>query len=487
MSSVVSSPTPLAIDPTFLLMNAIKDDGSNTRSDITTMDRNLTGLGNLNTTAILQDSDRKTLHDNQVADNRFRENRQDANRNTDSILSDADRKHIHDNQVADNRFREGRQDGLRNTDNIMQAAERHILHDNIVSDNRFRENRENTNRAYDNSIVDGRRNMEFLSGAVERNGITNLTDSRRNMDNLSAAIERNGTTNSATTQSTSTATQLAVERNGTTNEVSTERNAGLIRDLINQQAREERMNSAQTRADIMSGIKDTLLAAKDSDIRVGDVLRTTEGLINATSYNVLKTQKDLETVLAHNAADAARDAANAMRDALTNRSEIMRQAEQLANANTRDVLGMRADILRQASDNTAAIQIEALKNKDHLANKMDYQYDNLKQKIADSALLQRDIDGSRLRDNSNDYRIENAILKERHHHGYEGHHGHRHSDGHIHNNLYSGHGYPPHHHERFRGGEGGGFGGQGGFAGQGAFGGPGSFGPNGIQSQSNSN
>jgi hypothetical protein len=174
-----------------------------------------------------------------------------------------------------------------------------------------------------------------------------------------------------------------------------------------------------------------------------------------------------------------------VRDALTNRGEIMRQAEQIANANTRDVLNLRADVMRQAADNTAAIQIEALKNKDHLANKMDHQYSDLKQRIADASLLQRDIDGARLRDNANDYRIENAILRERHHHhhGYDGRDGHRHSDGHIHNNLYSGHnGYPFHHQHqhdrRFFGGEGG-FGNQG-FGGQG-------FGPNGIQSQSNSN
>jgi rubrerythrin len=415
----MSGTAPLALDPTFLLVNAIKDDGSNTRSDVTALDRNISGLVNANTTA------------------------------------------------------------------VMQATERQNLHQRMTTDNQFRDNVNNQNRLAD----------------------TLQNDNRRNLDSLGQSIERNGTANYTATQATAAATQIAmekgtaavtsaVERNGSANEVATERNAGQIRDLVNQQAREERMNASQNHTDILTGIRDSLLASKDSDIRMGDVLRATEGMINGTNYNVLKTQKDLETVAARNAADAARDAANAVRDALTNRAEIMRQAEQISNASTRDILGMRADVMRQAADNTAAIQIEALKNKDHvlgkidhskeyLSGKMDHQYSDLKQRIADASLLQRDIDGARLRDNANDYRIENAILRERHHWGHHhGHDGHRHSDGHIHNNLYSGHGYPFHHgrrEDRFDGRDGreGGFGGQG-FGGQG-------FGPNGIQSQSNSN
>jgi hypothetical protein len=385
MSSAPAT-SPLVLDPTFLVVNAVKDDGSNTRSDITALDRNLSGVANANTTA------------------------------------------------------------------IMQAAERSNLHNNMVEDARFRENRENTNRAND-----------FL-----------MNDGRRNFDSLTNSVERNGTANQVSTQATSAATQIAVEknsaslsqaidRNGAMNEVATERNGGTVRDLIHGLSHDQRQTDIRNHTDVLNGFTNSLLASKDTDIRILEGLKATEGMINATNYNVLRSQKDLETIAARNAADTARDAANAVRDALTNRAEIM----------------------RQAADNTAAIQIEALKNKDHLANKMDHQYSDLKQRIADASLLQRDIDGARLRDNANDYRIENAILRERHHHhhGYDGRDGHRHSDGHIHNNLYSGHnGYPFHHQHqhdrRFFGGEGG-FGNQG-FGGQG-------FGPNGIQSQSNSN
>jgi hypothetical protein len=433
-------------------MNAIKDDGSNTRSDVTALDRNLSGLSNANTTAIMQAADRTNLHNNIVEDARFRENRQD---------------------------------GLRNTDAIMQAADRQKLHDNMANEARFRDNRDTTNRAFDSNLAENRRNTEFVLNSVERNGTATLLGTQTTANSTQLAIERNGAANAVATERTSAALAQAIERNGTAGVVSVEQNAGIVRDLINQQAREERANASTLRSEIVAGLKDTLLASKDTDLRILGGLKDTENMINATNYNVLKTQKDLETIAARNAADAARDAANAVRDALTNRTEIMRQASDIAASSTRDLLNTRADIMRQAAENTAAIQIEALKTKDLLASKMDHHYDSLKSKITDTALLQRDIDGARLRDNANDYRIENAILKERHHHhhGHDGWRGDRHSDGHIHNNLYSGHGYPYHYHHRDeRRGGGGDFGGFGGFGGPGGFAGPG-----GIQSNSNSN
>jgi rubrerythrin len=459
MSSAPTT-TPLVLDPTFLVVNAIKDDGSNTRSDITALDRNLSGLANSNTTSIMQAHERQALHQQSIDDNHFRDNLNNQNRLADTLQSDI----------------------RRNLDSLNQVTERQNLHQLMTSDNQYRDNLNNQNRIADMLQSDNRRNLDSIGQAIERNGTSNYTATQATAAATQIAVER-----------TAAAVASAVDRNGNSNEVALERNAGQIRDLVNHQASEERANSNQNHTDILKGFRDTMIASKDSDIRLGDALRATENMINGTNYNVLKTQKDLETIAARNAADAARDSANAVRDALTNRAEIMRQAEQIANSNTRDILGMRADVMRQAADNTAAIQIEALKSKEnvlgkidhskeYLSGKMDNQYSDLKQRIADAALLQRDIDGARLRDNANDYRIENAILRERHHHhGYDGRDGHRHNDGHIHNNLYSGHnGYPLHHHHerRFFGGEGG-FGGQG-FGGQG-------FGPNGIQSQSNSN
>lgn len=405
----MSSSVPVAVDPTFLLVNAIKDDGSNTRSDVTALDRNLSGLSNANTTA------------------------------------------------------------------IMQSADRTNLHNNIVEDARFRDSRDTTNRGFDGALNETRRNTEFMMNAVERNGTANALATQTTSSNTQQAIERN-------------ASQIgsAVDRNGGSNELATERSSSLIRDLVNASSQETRNYTLQNHTDIKNSIREGQFFTKDAEIRAAEQFRLTEVAIANTNYNVLKSQNVLESLVNAAAAGAARDAANAVRDALNSKNEVMRQAADYANSSTRDILGMRADVMRQAADNTTAIIVDGNKNKDLLANKMDNQYSDLKQRIADSALLQRDVDSARLRDNANDYRIENAILKERHH-GHHGHEGHRHSDGHIHNNLYSGHnGYPHHQERRFFGGGGGGGGGFGGEFG-GGFGGGNGFGPNGIQSQSNSN
>jgi len=80
---------------------------------------------------------------------------------------------------------------------------------------------------------------------------------------------------------------------------------------------------------------------------------------------------------------------------------------------SRDILSSRGDIMRQASENTASIQLEAMKNKVCLHSAIHSTYDKL------SAL-----NTDRIRDNLNDYRAEATGLK----------YGRRHD---IHNNLYS--------------------------------------------------
>jgi len=83
---------------------------------------------------------------------------------------------------------------------------------------------------------------------------------------------------------------------------------------------------------------------------------------------------------------------------------------------SRDILSSRGD-MRQASENTASIQLESMKNKDCLHSAIHSTYDKL------SAL-----NTDRIRDNLNDYRAEATGLK------YGDEYGRRHD---IHNNLYS--------------------------------------------------
>jgi hypothetical protein len=82
---------------------------------------------------------------------------------------------------------------------------------------------------------------------------------------------------------------------------------------------------------------------------------------------------------------------------------------------TRDVLLSKGEIMKQSSDQTATIQLEALKNKDAISNQLHCTYEKL------SAL-----NTDRIRDNLADYRAEYTGMK---YGDYNKHH--------IHNNLHS--------------------------------------------------
>lgn len=433
MSTAGSAPMPSAIDPTLLVLNAIKDDGANTRADIVGVDRNI-----------------------------------------NSTVNDS-------------------------AHNILTAQERANYHNNMVEDARFRENRDAMNRANDFALNDNRRNTEFLTSAIERNGVANnnatlttgtnvLQNMERNANLTHVGLERvNNYLSSAIDRINSGITDT-INRNGSDNLSSTERNSGMIRDLVNHQAIEQRNYAFQNHTDQLNAVKETLIAAKDGTINLinakNDLGRQAAEIAAAGARDLAGFSKDaalskaeIMRQAAELSAAAGRDAAVLMRDVAASKADVMRQAAENTALTARDVLTSRADIMRQISDSTNLIQIEALKNKDSLARQMSDQLGDIKDKFSVTNSLIREIDSSRLRDNQNDYKIENAILKasleHRHHHHDRDHHDNRrHNDGHIHNNLYSGHGYTRDHHHGFDRGfpgggggfPGGGFGGDRGFS-----------------------
>jgi hypothetical protein len=87
-----------------------------------------------------------------------------------------------------------------------------------------------------------------------------------------------------------------------------------------------------------------------------------------------------------------------------------------------------AILAKQASDNTSAIQMEALKNKGDLAKQMAFEYSSLKDKIADSEASIKSVlstqESDRLRDalRSTEHKSLYFELKDRHHHGHRRHH-----------------------------------------------------------------
>jgi hypothetical protein len=182
------------------------------------------------------------------------------------------------------------------------------------------------------------------------------------------------------------------------------RNGAATRDLITSSGTENRAVMEGIHTDLLKGISASQLLAKDSDIRNADYARQSQMQSQLIGMDILRMKGDLEKQNLEIASIAARDS---------------------------------AALARQAAENTAAIQLDALRNKDALSYQLSDAYRGLKSTILE-------VDSARLRDNQNDSRIENTLLKFGYH-GHHGHHGehHGHHDHHrrpetyIYNNLES--------------------------------------------------
>ncbi len=412
----------------FILGLSLKDLDSNVRSEISYLDRNLTnGINTQATNVIANTTTQGGLLRDQL------------NRSTDYVISDAHR----------------------NTDALAGTVERQNIQGQTLSDMRYKDLKDVTMRGSDFGLnesrrnadfllSDSRRNNDFLSNSIDRNGMANLIatkDGRMDVTNavertgiagvlatkdsrmdVTNSIDRNGTANGMAIQTmrgevltsiehSNVANNLnaynlakdvgsAVERNGVQNALATERNGGLllnetirgaaqVRDLVNHQASESRNYMNQLSAQGFQLAKEAALSAKETDLKVAEASFRAQQQGSEFLVNLGKMKSDLEKQAAENSALAARDMAFLSRDVLMSKGEIM----------------------KQSAEQTAAIQIEALKNKDALSGQLHCTYEKL------SAL-----NTDRIRDNLADYRAEYTGMK-------YGHHGHR---EHIHNNLYSG-------------------------------------------------
>ena len=141
-------------------------------------------------------------------------------------------------------------------------------------------------------------------------------------------------------------------------------------------------------------------------------------------------------------------AATALTDLYKVKGDLEKQASEHAAATardlallTRDVLNSRSDIMRQASENTGVIQLEALKNKADLTHQATHNHDDIKEKL-------NTINTDNIRDDRNDFRIENTFLK---YAGYPHHHGHHHDHHGHHSEHFYHHGHHDHHHGHHEG------------------------------------
>lgn len=380
------------------LLGALKDIDSNVRSEISYLDRNVTNGMSSSVANIIQNSNGNAVN-----------TRGEINRVSDFMINDS----------------------RKNTDTLAGTIERQNILSQNMGEARFKDLKDIGHRNSDFALNDARRNTEFLSAAVERNGTASVLATQAAASALGTAIERTGTaatlaTHNAEAEITASIERnnimtntnaynlakdtvstverngiqgtMATERNGTMNLAETIRNAGQIRDLINHQSSESRGQLQNIAMQQFQLAKESALAAKETDLKVAESAFKTQQQTAAILTDMGRLKSDLERQAADNAAMAARDMALLSRDILTSKGEIM----------------------KQASDNTAAIQLEALKNKDSLSCQIHSSYDKLV-----------GLNTDRIRDNLNDYRAENVGLR----YG-DWHHHHRHHPD-IHNNLYT--------------------------------------------------
>jgi len=330
----------------------------------------------------------------------------DARRATDQLMNDGRRS---TDQIQNETRRNGEfllSDGRRGTDQILNVGRRNS--EFMIND---------TRRGTDQIQTEGRRNSEFLLGdnrrgadqiqnAVERNGTAASLAIANNKADLYNAIERANTGINLNSYNRARDTISSVERyltndaaatekTGTANMTETLRSSAIIRDLINHQSNETRGLLGQLSSQNYNHAKDAAVAAKDTELKIAEAAFKSQLQGSLVLTDMGKLKSDLERQAAENAALSARDMALL----------------------SRDILMSKGEILKNAADNTAAIQIEALRQKDALSCQLHHTYDKLS-----------GLNTDRIRDNLNDYRAENVGL--RYHDEW------RHRPD-IHNNLHS--------------------------------------------------
>lgn len=226
----------------------------------------------------------------------------------------------------------------------------------------------------------------------DRAQYANENRQNRNFNLLNDSIKDQGAVVKDTIYRTSAAVNDSVGKGASDNLLATERVAGHIDDNIYR-------------------------TAMNTDLSVYRAHQATNDSITASRMEAQKNTNELIGFLTSNSDKNWSNFANVTKDIYQGKSEtILSSTNQYAN------------LAKQASDNTAQIQIEALKNKGDLAKQMAFEYSSLKDKIADSeasikcALTTQESD--RLRDalRSTEHKSLYFELKDRHHHGRRRHH-----------------------------------------------------------------
>jgi len=220
------------------------------------------------------------------------------------------------------------------------------------------------------------------------------------------------------------------------NENRQNRNFNLLNDSIKGEGGSTRDTVYRTSAalsdSVGKGASDNLLATERSTSRIDD--------------NIYRTAMTIDEAV-YRSQGATNDAVTAGRiEAQKNTNELISYLKANNDASwsnfgniTKDIYQGKAEgilsstnqyaiLAKQASDNTAAIQLEAMKNKGDLSKQMAFEYSDLKNKIAASEASIKSVlstqEADRLRDVIR--ATENkSLFFELKGHGHHGHHGHR--------------------------------------------------------------
>lgn len=223
------------------------------------------------------------------------------------------------------------------------------------------------------------------------------------------------------------------------NENRQNRNFSLLNDSIKSEGSSVKdtvyRTSAAVNDSVGKGTADNLLATERTASHIDDniyrsamgidqsIYRSQNAITDDINLGRIEAQKNTNELIAY--LKANNDAnwsnfANITKDIYQGKAETI-----LSNTNQYALLA------KQASDNTSAIQLEALKNKADLAKQMAFEYSSLKDKIADSEASIKSVlstqEADRLRDalRATENKSLYFELKGHHHHHYRRHgHGH---------------------------------------------------------------
>ena len=232
----------------------------------------------------------------------------------------------------------------------------------------------------------------------------------------------------------------AVERNGKDNLVTTEHVGAKLNESIYRSTSQLDNNiyrtASQTDNNIYRSASNTdaniFRTSAQTDNAIYRGTSEIEGLVSSSQAQQTALMQDLAATQALQTQKTTNEILGVLKDNNDlNATRFTMLGKEVLDAKS-DILNQSANqyavLLKQASDNTAAIQIEALKNKGDLSKQMSFEYSMLKDKIANTETTLKDVmrtqESDRLRDmvRTTEHKSLYFELKDRHHHHRRRHH-----------------------------------------------------------------